>query len=59
MTLNLLHISRINPQLSLYAQLWGSFNYDKTPIVHMGTKLLLHEKPEIRESWAPHTVKGW
>ena len=49
-------MSRINPQLSLYAQLWGSFNYDKTPIVPMSTKLLLHEQPEIRVSWDPHTV---
>ena len=43
MTLNLLRMSRINPQLSTYAQLWGSFNYNKTPITPMGTKLLIHE----------------
>ena len=29
MTLNLLRMSRINPQLSTYAQLWGAFNYNK------------------------------
>lgn len=25
----------------------------------MGTKLLIHEKLEIRETWVPHAVKGW
>ena len=58
-TLNLLHISRINPQLPAFSQIWGTFNFNSTPLAPAGTKLLIHEKPSVRESWAPHAVKGW
>ena len=57
-TLNLLRISRINPQLSAFSQIWGNFNFNSTPFAPAGTKLLIHENPSVRESWAPHAVKG-
>ena len=59
MTLNLLCMSRINPQLSAYSQLWGNFSFNHTPIAPMSTKLLIHETPLARETWAPHIVKEW
>ena len=59
MTLNVLRMSRINPQLSAYSQLWGNFSFNFTPIAPMGTKLLIHEKLLVRETWALHIVKGW
>ena len=58
-TLNLLRNSRINPALSAYCQVWGNFDFNKTPLAPAGTKLLVHIKPEIRESWAPRATSGW
>ena len=58
-TLNLLRASRINPKLSAYAQLHGAFDYNATPLVPPGTKIIVHEKPAIRGSWAPRGLNGW
>ena len=58
-TLNLLRNSRINPNLSAYGHVWGNFDFNKTPIAPLGIKLLVHIKPEIRESWAPRATNGW
>ena len=49
----------MNPHLSAYAQAWGGYDYNSTPLAPPGTKLLLHLKPSVRESWAPHAVRGW
>ena len=54
LTLNLLRASRLNPKLSAQAFLFGKFDYNKTPIAHPGTKVLAHNKPSNRPSWAPH-----
>ncbi len=59
LTLNLLRTSRINPRLSAYAQVFGAFNFDRTPLGPPGTKVLVHEKPGQRTTWAPHAVEGW
>ena len=60
LTLNLLRPSRIQPHLSAYAQLYGPFQYNSTPIAPPGIKVLLHERPEQRNnSWSPHNVQGW
>ena len=58
-TLNLLRPSRINPQLSAYAQMYGAFDYNRTPLAPPGTKVLCHESPETRGTWAPHAVDAW
>ena len=58
-TLNLLRNSRINPSLSVYYQVWGNFDYNKTPLAPLGTKLLVHLKPEVRETWAPRATRAW
>ena len=44
MTLNLLRSSRLNPKLSAHAFLFGQFDYNKTPIVPPGTKVVVHKK---------------
>ena len=59
LTLNLLRTSRINPKLSAHAQLHGAFDFNCTPLVPPGTKIIVHEKPQQRASWAPHGVDGW
>lgn len=59
LSLNLLRGSRINPRLSAYAQIYGAFDFNRTPLAPPGTRVLIHEKPAVRETWAPHAVDGW
>ena len=58
-TLNLLRNARLNPRLSSHAFLNGMFDFNKTPLAPPGTKLIIHEKPSQRKSWAPHGVFAW
>ena len=58
-TLNLLRRSNTNPQLSAEAHMNGAFDFNKTPLAPPGTKVLVHETPQLRGSWAPHGVEGW
>jgi hypothetical protein len=59
LTLNLMRSSRINPRLSAHAQIYGAFDYNRTPLAPPGCKVLVHEKPSVRGTWAPHAVDGW
>ena len=59
MTLDLLRLSRINPRLSAYAQLYGQHDYNAHPVAPPGIQVLIHEKSNNRRSWAPHGVEGW
>ena len=58
-TLNLLSLSRINPTLSAHAQLHGKFDFNATPFAPPGTKVIVHQQPTIRQSWAPRGKYGW
>jgi hypothetical protein len=58
-TLNLLRTSRINPRLSAWAQVHGLFDFNRTPLAPPGTRVLVHEKPDLRGTWSPHAVDGW
>ena len=57
--LNLLRPSRINPTLSLHSQLHGQFDFNATPFAPPGTKVIVHQNPTIRQSWAPRGKYGW
>ena len=59
MTLNMLRPSRINPKISAYNQVWGNFDFSKTPLAPPGCKVIVHESPEARESFAPHGKIGY
>lgn len=59
LTLNLLRNSRINPKLSSYAYLFGNFDFNKTPLAPVGTKVLVHLKPDDRSSFSPRGVDGF
>ncbi|KAG7352362.1 reverse transcriptase RNA-dependent DNA polymerase [Nitzschia inconspicua] len=59
LTLNLNRGSRLNPKLSAWAQLHGTYDYNRTPLAPPGCKVLVHKKPAQRESWAPHAADGW
>jgi hypothetical protein len=58
-SLNLMRGSRMNPKLSAYAQVHGLFDFNRTPIAPPGTKVLVHEKPDVRGTWSPDAVEGW
>ena len=58
-TLNMLRSSRVNPKMSAYTAIWGEFDYNKTPIVPPGTKVLAHTKPSNRTSWGVNGEEGW
>ena len=47
-TLNMLRQSRINPKLSAHDQVFGTFNYQRTPLAPLGTKVIIHERPDQR-----------
>ena len=51
LTLNLLRPSRLNPQLSSYAYLFGNFDFNRCPLAPPGTKIVAHDRPENRPSW--------
>ena len=59
MTLNLLHNSRVNPKLSFYAYLFGNFDFNKTPLAPLGTKVVVHLKADKRASWNYHGQEAW
>jgi hypothetical protein len=53
-TLNLLRTSRLHPQLSAAAHFHGLVDYNKTAFAPPGCKIIAHEKPGNRRTWAPH-----
>jgi hypothetical protein len=58
LTLNLLRGSRINPKLSAYEQLFGRYDFNRTPIAPPGIKVLAHVKSKVRKTWVPHALDG-
>ena len=59
MTLNMMRASNVTPNISAYTQLEGIFDYNATPISPLGTKVVTHDKPSRRRSWAAHGTEGW
>jgi hypothetical protein len=53
-TLNLLRTSRLHPQLSTAAHFHGLVDYNKTAFAPPGCKIIVHDKPGNRRTWAPH-----
>jgi hypothetical protein len=58
LTLNLLRGSRINPKLSAYAQIHGTFDHNRTPLAPPGIRVMVHQKPSTRLSWGTHAIDG-
>ena len=59
LTLNLLRPSRLNPALSAHATLYGILHYSTTPLAPPGIRVLAHDLPSQRKSWAPHASEGF
>ena len=58
-TLNLLRPSKTNPLISAYTSLRGHYNYMKHPIAPAGCKILVHDRPTTRGSWADRGTEGY
>jgi hypothetical protein len=58
-TLNLLRTSRLHPQLSAADHFHGLVDYNKTAFAPPGCKIIAHEKPGKRRTWAPHGQHGY
>ena len=58
-TLNMLRPCRRNPKMSAYMALEGANSFTSTPMAPPGTRIIVHEKPTQRGSWAPHGIDGW
>jgi hypothetical protein len=58
-TLNMLRTSRINPKLSASTHIDGQYDFNRAPMVPPGTRIMAHETPSRRRTWAPHSQDGW
>ena len=58
-TLNLLRQSNATPTVSAYAHVYGNFYYNRMPLAPMGCPCHVHVKPDNRNTWAFHTLKGF
>ena len=59
LTLNLLHGSHINPKLSAYAEIHGTFDHNRMPLTPPGICVMVCQKLSNRLSWGMHTINGW
>ena len=59
LSLNLLRQSTVAPLLSSWEDFNGPFNFDATPLSPIGCRLLIHNKPSTRASWAFRARDGF
>jgi hypothetical protein len=59
MTLNMLRTSRINLKLSAATHIFGQYDFNRAPMEPPGTRIIAHETPSRRRTWAPHGQDGW
>ncbi len=53
----LLRQSRVNPNMSEYAHLYGQHDYNKHPFVPIGMEALVHDKPRKQRTYSEHCRK--
>jgi hypothetical protein len=58
-TLNMLRTSRINPKLSASTHIYGQYDFNRAPMAPPDTRIIAHETPNRRRTWAPHGQDGW
>jgi len=59
MTLNMARKSRLVPTISAYAHLHGQHDYNRHPLAPLGCAVEMHVQPDVRETWAAHSVSGF
>ena len=52
----MLRFSRRNPNKSANQEVYGNFDFNKTPLALPGTKALVYDDPAAHASWAPHAT---
>jgi hypothetical protein len=57
--LNLLRTSRINTKPSAATHIFGKYDFNRAPMAPPGTRIIAHETPNLRSTWAPHGLDGW
>ena len=58
--LNQLHRCPHNPKISSYEAIHGApYDFLHHPLAPFGTRVIIHETPKDRASWAPHGVPGF
>ena len=55
----MLQPSPINPAKSVYNELWGNFDFNKTPLAPPGCLIVAHKRAQERGTWADHGVRGY
>jgi hypothetical protein len=58
-TLNMLRTSIINTKLSAATHIYGQYDFNRAPMAPPGTRIIAHETPNRRRTWAPHGQDGW
>ena len=48
----------MNPKISAYAHLYGTYDYNAAPFVPVGMETLVHDNPIRRGTFAEHYSKG-
>ena len=51
--------SRLNPIISAYTHMNGTFYFNLTPMSPSSTRPLVNENPHNRGTWNPHGHEGW
>jgi hypothetical protein len=59
MPLNMLITSRIKPKFSAATHIFGQYDFNRAPMAPPGTRIIAHETPSRRRTWAPHGQDGW
>ena len=60
LTLNHLREYDANPAISAYEGIHGTrYDFDAHPIAPFGCKVIIHDPPEVRPSWADHGTPGY
>jgi hypothetical protein len=57
--LDMLRTSRINSKLSASTHIYGQYDFNRAPMAPPGTRIIAHETPNRRRTWAPHGQDGW
>ena len=58
-TLNLLCPSKLNPKLSAYAQLFGTFDFNKIPLAPPGCRTIAYDTPTHQATWNLKGTDTW
>jgi hypothetical protein len=59
LTLNMLITSRINPKIYAATHLDGQYDCNRAPMAPPGTRIIAHETPNDRQTWASHGQDDW